>query len=232
MAEQRRIQASGALYTLRVDEIGPTEYFPEDVIMKKYTVTGSALLVLAMIAAPAIAGDGKGRFMKHFDTNNDGSVNMEEFNAAAVERFKRMDADNSGAVSREEFRGYMRARKDERKQKKFARMDSNGNGSVERDEFLAHKQARAERKFTRMDKNADGSVSKEEYASCKERKHQKKRMFTKMDENGDGQISQNESLAAWSNWFKRIDANNDQVVTTDEVKAFRNRIHGKSHGGK
>ena len=200
--------------------------------MKKQTVTGAALLVLAMTAAPAIADDGKGRFMKHFDTNNDGSVNMAEFNAAAAARFKRMDADASGVISKDEFRAYMRGRKDERKQHRFGRMDSNGNGSVERDEFLAHKQARAERKFTRMDKNADGSVSKEEYAGCKERKHQKKRMFTKIDENGDGQISQNESLAAWSNWFKRIDANNDQVVTTDEVKAFRNQIHGKSHGGK
>lgn len=200
--------------------------------MKKHTVTGAALLVLAMTAAPAIADGGKGRFMKHFDTNNDGSVNMAEFNAAAAERFKRMDADASGVISKDEFRAYMRTRKDERKQQRFGRMDSNGNGSVERDEFLAHKQARAERKFSRMDKNADGSVSKEEYASCKKRKHQKKRMFTKMDENGDGQISQNESLSAWSNWFKRIDANNDQVVTADEVKAFRNQIHGKSHGGK
>jgi len=200
--------------------------------MNKYIATGSALLVLAMSTAPAMAGGGKGRFMKHFDTNNDGSVNMAEFNAAAAERFKRMDSDANGILSKDEFRAHMRAKKDERKQKKFARMDTNGNGSVERDEFLAHKQAKAERKFTRMDKNGDGSVSKEEHASCKKGKHHKKRMFKRMDKDGDGQVSQSESLTAWSNWFKRIDANNDQVVTADEVKAFRNRIHGKSHGGK
>lgn len=200
--------------------------------MKKYIATGSALLVLVMSAAPAIAGEGKGRFMKNFDTNNDGSVNIAEFNAAAAERFKRMDGDANGILSKDEFRAHMRAKKGERKQKKFARMDTNGNGTVERDEFLAHKQAKAERKFTRMDKNGDGSVSKEEHASCKKGKHHKKRMFKRMDKDGDGQVSQNESLTAWSNWFKRIDANNDQVVTADEVKAFRNRIHGKSHGGK
>lgn len=200
--------------------------------MNKYIATGAALLVLAMSTAPAMAGGGKGRFMKHFDTNNDGSVNMAEFNAAAAERFKRMDSDANGILSKDEFRAHMRAKKDERKQKKFARMDTNGNGSVERDEFLAHKQAKAERKFTRMDKNGDGSVSKEEHASCKKGKHHKKRMFKRMDKDGDGQVSQSESLTAWSNWFKRIDANNDQVVTADEVKAFRNRIHGKSHGDK
>lgn len=200
--------------------------------MKKYTVTGTALLVLAMTAAPAIAGDGKGRFMKHFDTNNDGSVNMAEFNAAAAERFKSMDSDASGAISKDEFRDYMRSRKDERKQKRFARMDGNANGSIEREEYLAHARSKAERKFSRMDKDANGSVSKEEYSSCNKGKHQKKRMFTRMDENADGQVTKNESHAAWSKWFKRIDADNDQVVTADEVKAFRNRIHGKSRDRK
>jgi len=200
--------------------------------MKKQIVTGVALLVIALSTAPAMAGGGKGRFMKHFDTNNDGSVNMAEFNAAAAERFKLMDSDANGILTKDEFRSYMRARKDERKQKKFARMDTNNNGSVERSEYLAYKQAKAERKYARMDKDSNGSVSKEEFASCKKGKHHKKRMFKRMDTNGDGQITQNESLTAWSNWFKRIDANNDQVVTTDEVNAFRNKIHGKSHGGK
>jgi Ca2+-binding EF-hand superfamily protein len=207
-------------------------------MMIRQTLTGAALLVLAMTAAPALAGHGhghghgKGRFMKFFDTNNDGVVNMAEFKAAAAERFKRMDADSSGVLSKDEFRDYMRTRRDERKQNRFARMDTNGNSTVERDEFLAHKQAKAERRFARMDKNGDGSVSKEEYASCQKRKHHKGRMLKRMDENGDGQISQNESLSAWSKWFKRIDVNNDQVVTADEIKAYRNRIHGKSHGGK
>jgi len=200
--------------------------------MNKQTVTGAALLIIALGTAPAMAGGGKGRFMKHFDTNNDGSVNMAEFNAAATERFKRMDGDADGILSKDEFRSYMRARKDERKKKKFARMDTNNNGSVERDEYLAHKQAKAERKYARMDKDGNGSVSKEEFASCKKRKHHKKRMFKRMDKNGDEKITQKESLTAWSNWFKRIDANKDQIVTTDEVKAFRNKIHGKSHGGK
>jgi len=200
--------------------------------MKKQTVTGVLLLALAMSASPTMAGGGKGRFMKHFDINNDGSVNMAEFNAAATERFKKMDDDASGIISKDEFRAYIRVRKDARKQKKFVRMDTNKNGSIERSEYLAHKQAKAERKYTRMDKDGNGSVSKEEYASCKKRKHHKKRMFKRMDKDGDGQVSQNESMTAWSNWFKRIDANNDQVVTTDEVKAFNNKLHGKWHGKK
>jgi Ca2+-binding EF-hand superfamily protein len=228
--------AGRPLYILKADEIGPIEQFPEDVTMKKQIVTGAALLIFAMTTAPAIAGHGhghgKGHFMTFFDTNNDGVVNMAEFEAAATERFKRMDADGSGVVSKDEFHDYMRVRRDERKQNRFERMDTNGNSMVERDEFLAYKQQKAERRFTRMDKNGDGSVSKEEYASCQKRKHNKGRMLKRMDENGDGQISQNESLSAWSNWFKRIDTNSDQVVSADEIKAYRNRIHGKTRGGK
>jgi len=201
--------------------------------MKTQKMTGAVLLILAMGTAPAIAGGGQGRFMKQFDTNKDGSVNMAEFNAAAAERFKRMDSDGSGAIGKNEFRAYTRARHGERKQKHFERMDRNNNGSVERDEFLDHKQAMAERKYARMDKDGNGSVSKDEYAaSGKKGKHNKKRMFKRMDKDGDGQVSQSESLTTWSNWFKRIDANNDQVVTTDEVKAFRNKIHGKSYSKK
>jgi Ca2+-binding EF-hand superfamily protein len=201
-------------------------------MMKKQIVTGAALLIFAVSSAPLMASDGHGhgkggRFMKFFDTNNDGSVDMTEFNTAAAERFRRMDADGSGIVSKDELRDYMRSRKGEHKQKRFARMDTNGDGMVGRDEYLAHRQARAERHFMRMDKDADGSVSKEEFASSQKRKHHKQRMFKRFDANGDGQISRNESLVAWSNWFKRIDANNDQVVSADEIKAYRNHLHGK-----
>lgn len=201
-------------------------------MMNKKTLIASVFVSLAMNGALVMAGDGQGRFMRHFDTNNDGRVHLEEFNAAAADRFKRMDADANGVIDKDEFRAYVRARKDERRQRKFARIDSDANGVVERSEFLAYKQAKAERKFTRMDKNADGIISKEEYASCKKRKHHKKRMFKRMDKDGDGKITQDESMTVWSNWFKRIDANHDQVVTTDEVKAFRNKLHGKNHGNK
>jgi len=202
--------------------------------MKKHTVTGAAILVLGMTSVTVQAGQGhgKGRFMKFFDTNKDGVVNMAEFETAAAKRFERMDADGSGELSREEFREHIRNRRHERKQKHFERMDTNGNGSVERAEFFAHKQARAERKFARMDKNGDGSVSKQEHSTCKKGKHHKKRMFKRMDGDGNGQVSRAESLAAWTNWFKRIDANSDQVVSADEVKGYRNRIHGKGHGHK
>lgn len=201
-------------------------------MMKKQTLTGVTLIAMAISSATAMADEGRanGRFMKYFDTNADGSVDMAEFKIAAAERFKKMDADNDGIVSKDEFRSHMRARKDERKEKSFARMDTNGNGSIERDEFLAHKKARAERKFTRMDKDANGSVSKEEYASCKKRKYDKKGMLKRIDTNGDGQVTRDESLSAWTKWFKYIDANNDQVVTADEVKAYGNKLHGKRDG--
>jgi Ca2+-binding EF-hand superfamily protein len=230
----RRVLTSHTLYILIVNEIDPTEHYTEDTIMKKQSVTGIALLVVAMTAVPVLAADshGKGRFMAFFDTNNDGMVNMAEFTAAVEQRFKLTDTDANGFVSKEEFRAYLGARKEERQKKKFARMDSNANGTVERSEYLAYQQARAERQFARIDKDGNGAVSKDEYESGRKHRHHKRNMFERMDTDKDGQISKNESLTAWSNWFKRIDANNDQVVTTDEVKAYKNQIHGKSNGSK
>lgn len=201
--------------------------------MKKQLMTGATLLALAMATSQTMAGSGSGRFMHFFDTNKDDMVTMEEFNAAAAERFKKMDADGNAVISQDEFRAYRDARQQERKDSRFTRMDSNGNGTVERDEYLAYKQKKAERGFTRMDKNADGVVSKEEFSSC--RKHKKGghgSMFERMDENKDGQVTQQESLTAWKNWFVRIDANKDQVVSADEVKAYRDRLHGERAGSK
>jgi Ca2+-binding EF-hand superfamily protein len=84
-----------------------------------------------------------------------------------------------------------------------------------------------------MDANNDGMVSKEEYAARKSGwsgnkygHHGKGKIFAKLDANNDGQLTRDESLGAWTNWFNRIDANSDQVVTADEVRDYRNRKMG------
>ncbi|MEJ2180451.1 MAG: EF-hand domain-containing protein [Gammaproteobacteria bacterium] len=177
-------------------------------------------------------GDSKGRFMGFFDTNGDGVVTMDEFNAAAANRFDNMDADNNGVVTLEEFKTYIGQKRSERRQQKFQTMDINKDGQVSQDEYISYKQKRAESRFQNMDINNDGVVSKEEYDARKSRwsGHHKYKyghhgrkggIFGKLDANGDGQVTREESLAAWTGWFRRIDANNDQVVTEEEVRVYR-----------
>lgn len=192
-------------------------------------------LVIAVVslglstAGVALADKGPGKFMRFFDSNQDGSVTLEEFNQASADRFARMDSDSDGKLTRDEFQEYIKSRRAERKQAKFARMDTDGDGAVSKAEYVAYKTAKAERRFAYMDKNEDGKVDQSEYAQCMKKRghHHKGRIFDKLDSNGDGVVTQAESHAAWSDWFKRIDANQDSLVTQDEVQQYRKHKWGK-----
>ena len=180
------------------------------------------------LAAPVLAGSGhhgKGRFMEFFDSNGDNLVTMEEFNGSAATRFDRMDEDGDGVVTAQEFGSYIGERRAEWRDHKFASMDSDKDGQVSQDEYVAYKQQRAQRRFQYMDTNKDGKLSKDEFRDHKKNRkhghHGKGRIFSKLDADNDGQITREESLTAWRNWFKRIDANNDQVVSADEVAEYR-----------
>ncbi|MGD8568414.1 MAG: EF-hand domain-containing protein [Gammaproteobacteria bacterium] len=204
--------------------------------MKNQVLGGLLVMGCALLATPVLAGSGhhgKGRFMEFFDTNGDNLVTLEEFNESAAKRFDRMDDDGNGVITSAEFGSYISERRAEWRERKFAMMDSDKDGQVSRDEYVAYRQQRAERRFQYMDTDNDGKVSKSEYEDFKShRKHRKHgrhgkgRIFAKLDGNNDGQITREESLAAWRNWFKRIDANNDQVVSGDEVVQYRKQKIG------
>ena len=112
------------------------------------------LLTLACLAATSTTvlagGHGKGKFMNFFDTNQDGTVTIDEFNDSAKARFKRIDSNNDGNVSEDEFRTYIKSRRAERKQQHFAKMDTDKDGQLTKDEYIAYKQKKAERKFPNL----------------------------------------------------------------------------------
>jgi Ca2+-binding EF-hand superfamily protein len=184
--------------------------------------------------ANADSGKGHNKFLKSFDANNDGIVTMEEFEQSSSDRFKRMDADNNDKITHDEFLSYTKKRRAERQKNKFNRMDTNKDSNISRQEYMDYRMKKAEKKFDRMDKDNNGSVTNNEFATCKSKKHGKfkgkreKRIFHHMDKDNDGIVTKTESHDSWSSWFKRIDANHDNVVTADEIKSYRdNRRSGK-----
>ena len=206
--------------------------------MNKLMISGfvlcSSCLVTVATMADAMQHEGhKNRFMQFFDTNGDNVVTMDEFEGAALQRFKDMDADNNGSVTLEEFQAYIASKRQARRTEYFNRIDTNKDGSISQQEYIDYKQKKAEMRFQAMDTNKDGLLSNEEFAARskgrKGHKHWhghdgKNPIFSKLDANHDGNITQQESIAAWTRWFNQIDANGDKTVTIDEVRNFRDHM--------
>ena len=191
--------------------------------MKK-SVVSAFIMSGVLFSSLALAQGGTSKFMQYFDTNKDGVVTLDEFEAAMTARFAAMDSDHNGKVDMAEFRQYVQQRREEKKMARLKQMDSNGDGQISKEEFVAYQTKNAEARFDRLDKNHDGVLSADELdrkACGHHHRFNGKGLFRKLDANGDGVITQEESRAAWSAWFTKLDTNGDKVVTTEEVNAFR-----------
>jgi hypothetical protein len=92
------------------------------------------------------------------DTNQDGKISAEEFDAGQAERFKTFDADGDGKISPEEF-----AKGDERMREKieairFKKLDANQDGFLSAEEFAVP----GDRLFGYSDRNGDGAITPNE----------------------------------------------------------------------
>ena len=74
----------------------------------KIAVTILALLLagntLAETPEPITAGDA---FMHHYDSDKNGKISLEEFQAPAARQFEQMDADADGSISAEEATAFV-----------------------------------------------------------------------------------------------------------------------------
>ena len=73
------------------------------------------------------------------DSNNDGVLTRQEFDAARLAQFRQLDADNNGQLTREEMRAERRAHGGRRgpgmgRGDHLARVDANNDGAITRDE--------------------------------------------------------------------------------------------------
>lgn len=125
--------------------------------MKKFLLAaafGATLLGASAFAQDAPPAPPGGGMFDRLDTNHDGVITKDEFQADVAARFARLDTNHDGKVSAEE--------------RAAARPGGGGRGMAG-DMTLADMQAQAERRFDRLDANHDGKIDQAEFAAMRAR---------------------------------------------------------------
>lgn len=199
--------------------------------MRKMLLAAAGFAALAGTAGLALAQDGDQRPQRGLfqsDSDRDGVVTRQEFDASRDAMFARLDADNDGQLTRDEMRAGRRGHHRGRGHRGAFMMrgaDTNEDGQITRDEFLARPLAQ----FDRFDANSDGVISAEEMPQRRRRSEDGERPRRSerpsFDANGDGLISRDEFASMGAGMFERLDADNDGRVTQDEARAHRGPRH-------
>ncbi|WP_428409990.1 EF-hand domain-containing protein [Hyphococcus sp.] len=129
--------------------------------MKKLMIGSIAAAGAALIAASAMAGEGKGegRWSGHWDrmdVNGDGVLTADEMSEKHAQFIEDADADGDGAVTKEEMKAFHEAKRAEWREARNP--DKNGDGVVDKTEYINAAQER----FDKMDKDGNGVLSEDE----------------------------------------------------------------------
>ena len=110
-------------------------------------------------------------------------------------------------------------------EQRWKKLDQDNDGRISRSEWQRNEQA-----FDRMDADKDGFVTKEELRSAaREFRGKQRNGLQEMDADADGNISRSEWKGK-EEIFNRLDANNDGVLTRDELReARKQRRPGSRH---
>ena len=107
--------------------------------------SASALAVSPSLAASALSG---------IDTDNDGTIDLNEAKAAAGAAFDKLDVDHDGTLDRAELKGRVLAQD-------WAVADPDNDKTMTKDEYLNY----VEIVFKRADKDGDGTIDAKEARS-------------------------------------------------------------------
>ena len=108
---------------------------------------GSILSGWPALAAPS-------RAMRLLDTDNDGTVDLDEARKSASALFDKLDRDHDGTLDRRELRGRLSAAE-------FAAGDPDNDGTLSKDEYLKVVESR----FRAADPDNDGTLDEKELGS-------------------------------------------------------------------
>ena len=178
---------------------------------------------------------------KQADSNGNGAIDRAEAEKSLprlARHFDQVDANKDGQVTAEELAAARKQFDRGHFAQRFRQADTDGDGAITRAEAekaLPH----LARQFDRVDANHDGRVTIAEIAAARKAvmtAHFEQR-FKRADTDGDGRISRTEAEQAMprlARHFDRIDANQDGVVTFEELaaarKAFFEQRRGRGHG--
>jgi Ca2+-binding EF-hand superfamily protein len=113
-----------------------------------------ALAALVGVATPAVAATKAGPVAR-FDTDNDGTVDLNEAKKTASALFDKLDTDKDGTLDFNELKGRLT-------HKEFAAADPDNDGTLSKDEYLAV----VEKQFKAADPDNDGTVSAAEFKTA------------------------------------------------------------------
>jgi Ca2+-binding EF-hand superfamily protein len=113
-----------------------------------------ALAALLGVATPALAATKTSRATP-FDTDNDGTVDIDEAKKAAGELFDQLDTDKDGTLDVKELKGRLT-------QMEFTAADPDNDGTLSKNEYLAV----VEKRFKAADPDNDGTVSAAEFKTA------------------------------------------------------------------
>jgi Ca2+-binding EF-hand superfamily protein len=117
-------------------------------------LTSRRTLLLALALTSAISPSFAASVFSGIDTNNDGTVDLEEAKAAASKVFDQLDHDHDGTLDRAELRGRI-------PEQDWKVADPDNDKTLTKDEYLKY----VEYAFKRADTNSDGTVDAKEARS-------------------------------------------------------------------
>jgi Ca2+-binding EF-hand superfamily protein len=198
---------------------------------------------------------GSGEHMhRAFDTNKDGKVTKDEFQAVITKRFAEMDLNNDGRIADEDLPPNMRGRNvlaggaDTGRGNRFGHgrgmgqgnglgggmmgfmrdADTNKDGVITRDEAMAS----AMKHFDAMDRNKDGVIDKADSDAARKEMvdYRVKRFIHAFGADKDGKVTREQFNAKAKERFAQMDRDGDGKIGRNEGPG--RGMMGHEHGGR
>lgn len=183
------------------------------------------------------------RLIRMFDTNNDGRVTKDEFQAGIKKRFGEMDLNNDGRITDEDLPPLMRGQNALSggagtglgmgrgmgfpMLRWLQDVDTNKDGVITLDEA----QAAADKRFVLADRNKDGIVDKSDFDALRKEMidYRVKRFIHHFGADKDGKVTREQFAQKAQERFAQMDLNNDGTIARDERPG--RGWFGRGHGG-